>query len=122
DKCVRTTTYYAFMLFKAHRSKMALHVTTQDSSPLGLSVSASRGANEMVLSFVNPHSDADLHVDCSLLGSSAKDGTAAILHHPDLNACNTFDKPDTVVIQKHPVRVDGARVRSYRKAQKTEGF
>ncbi len=110
DKCVRTTTYYAFMLFKPHRSKTALHVSTQDSSPLPLSVSASRGGNEMVLSFVNPHSDADLRVDCSLLGASAKDGAAEILHHSDLNACNTFEKPDTVVIQKHPVKVDGAQV------------
>jgi alpha-N-arabinofuranosidase len=110
DKCVRTTTYYAFLLFKAHRAKMALHVSTQDPSPLGLSASASRGANEIILSFVNPHSDADMRVDCSLLGAAAKDGNAEILHHPDLNACNTFDKPDTVVIQKHPVKVDGERI------------
>jgi alpha-L-arabinofuranosidase len=45
-----------------------------------------------------------------VLGGSAKDGAAEILHHPDLNACNTFEKPDTVVIQKHPIKVDGARV------------
>ena len=108
DKCVRTTTYYAFMLFKPHRSNTALRVDTQDSSPLGLSASASRGKNEMVLSFVNPRSDLDLNVHCSLNGVNAKSGKAQILHHSDPNACNSFEKPDTVVLHNHPVKVDGA--------------
>ena len=110
DKCVRTTTYYAFALFKAHRSKMALRVDTPGLSPLGLSSSASRGENEIVLSFVNPRADADMRVECTLAGSSAKDGSAEILHSPNLNACNSFDKPDAVVVQKHAVKVDGAKV------------
>jgi alpha-N-arabinofuranosidase len=107
DKCVRTTTYYAFMLFKPHRSKTALRADTHDSSPLALSASASRGNSEMVLSFVNPHSDLDLHVHCTLNGGSAKTGKAQILHHSDPNACNSFEKPNTIVLQDHPVRVNG---------------
>jgi alpha-L-arabinofuranosidase len=110
DKCVRTTTYYAFALFKAHRSKTALRVSTQDVSPLGLSASASRGGNEMALSLVNPRSDVDLRVECALTGTTAKEGSAEILHAPDLNVCNTFEKPDAVVIQKHPIKVDGAKI------------
>jgi alpha-N-arabinofuranosidase len=107
DKCVRTTTYYAFMLFKPHRSKTALRVDTHDSSPLALSASASCGNNEMVLSFVNPRSDLDLNVHCTLNGANAKSGKAQILHHPDPNACNSVEKPDTIVLQNHLVKVDG---------------
>jgi alpha-N-arabinofuranosidase len=110
DKCVRTTTYYAFALFKAHRSKMALRTETDDASPLGLSVSASRGESEMVLSFVNPRSDVDLRVDCTLIGGSAKEGLAEILHNTDGNACNSFEKPDAIVNQKHTVKVDGSKI------------
>jgi len=110
EKCVRTTSYYAFALFKGHRSKTSLHVDTQDQSPLGLSSSASRGGDEMVLSFVNPRSDLDLRVHCSLAGALATEGTAEILHSADLNACNSFLKPDTVVLQKHAVKVDGSKI------------
>jgi alpha-N-arabinofuranosidase len=110
DRCVRTTSYYAFALFKAHRSKMAVRVDSNEPSPLGLSASASRGENEMVLSFVNPRADADMRVECALAGVSAKDGRAEILHSPDRNACNSFDKPDTVVVQKHAVTLKGATV------------
>src|SRR6185312_8298571 len=34
--CVRTTSYHAFMLFKAHRSKMALRVESDGSRPAEL--------------------------------------------------------------------------------------
>src|SRR6266700_780774 len=46
--CIRTTTYHAFALFKPHRSKTAVRIETQDSSPLGISVSASRAEKELV--------------------------------------------------------------------------
>ncbi len=109
--CVRTTTYYAYELFKPHRSKTSLRTETADSSPLGLSASASRSDQELVLSFVNPQHDADMQVDCSLRGLSASGGTARILHDNDWNACNGFDHPDRLIPQPHPVTVEGSRVR-----------
>jgi alpha-L-arabinofuranosidase len=111
EHCIRTTTYHAFSLFKPHRSKTAVRVETEDSSPLGLSVSASKSEKDLVLSFVNPRFDADLEVDCTLRGSSSKEGSALILHDPDLNACNTFDHPDRVVTRSHPVTIEGSRIR-----------
>jgi alpha-N-arabinofuranosidase len=109
--CIRTTSYYAFLLFKPHRSKTAVRVETEDSSPLGLSVSASKGDGEMVISFVNPRHDQDMQVDCSLKGISASAGKARILHDSDWNAANTFDDPNRVVPQSHPVTVEGSGVR-----------
>jgi alpha-L-arabinofuranosidase len=110
-QCIRTTSYYAFLLFKPHRSKTSVRVATDDSSPLALSVSASKGDREMVISFVNPHYDRDLQVDCLLKGTSARAGKARILHDSDWNACNTFDQPNRVIPQPHPVTVKGSSVR-----------
>jgi len=110
ERCVRTTTYHAFALFKAHRSQRAIRTETESSSPLGLSVSASKGNRQLVLTLVNPRNDADLQVECTLAGTSAKTGTAQILHDKDLNACNSFDQPDRVMPQSHPVQVSGSKV------------
>jgi len=109
--CIRTTTYHAFALFKPHRSKTAVRIETQDSSPLGISVSASRAEKELVITFVNPRHDADFEIDCTIQGSSAREGKAQILHDPDWNACNTFENPNRIIPQTHPLTVEGSRLR-----------
>lgn len=110
EKCVRTTTYYAFLLFKPHRAKTAIRIDASDPSSPDISASASKSNKELVLSFVNAQPESDFHVDTSLLGVTARSGEAEILHHPDLNACNSFESPNTVVNQKHTVKVTGDRV------------
>jgi alpha-N-arabinofuranosidase len=110
-RCVRTPAYYAFELMKPHRSKTAVRIDNPDSPPLGLSVSASKQEKELVLTFVNPKHDAGMNVNCSVSGGAPKGGAARILHHEDMNACNTFDRPDRIVPREHPVRVEGSRVR-----------
>ncbi len=109
--CIRTTSYHAFALFKPHRSKTAVRVETQDASPLGVSVSASKAEKELVITFVNPRHDADVEIDCTIHGSGSREGKAQILHDSDWNACNTFENPNRVVLQPHPVTVEGARLR-----------
>jgi alpha-L-arabinofuranosidase len=106
DKCIRTSTYYAFDMLKAHRGKQSVHVETGDSSPLGLSLSASRRDKDLVVTFVNPKHDTAIKVNCSLTGAGAISGKARILHHSDFNACNTFENPDVIVTRDH--RVDAA--------------
>ncbi len=111
ERCVRTTTYYAYMLFKAHRSRNAVRVETADSDPLGLSVSASRKDNEVVISLVNPRGDSDLDVKCTLPGVTAKQASAQILHDNDFNAYNSFDNPGRVILRDHAVTLEGSKVR-----------
>jgi len=108
--CVRTTTYYAFALFKPHRAKTAIRAETDDSSPLGLSVSASKSDKELVISFVNPHHDTDLQVDCTVRGNTATSGNGLILQHQDWNACNSFENPNLVVPRELSTKVDASRM------------
>jgi alpha-N-arabinofuranosidase len=110
ERCVRTTTYHAFMLFKQHRAKTSVRVETQTSSPLDLSVSASKSDGQLIVSFVNPRHDADLQVDCRIQGASPKDGSAQILHDADWNACNTFDSPNRVTPQLYPIDLEGSTI------------
>ena len=122
NNCVRTTTYYAFMLFKPHRGRTAVHTdngaTTYDGPPIAdntpppePSVSASRRDSELVVSLVNPRADLDMDVECELRGARAKQGRAQILHDSDLNACNSFDQPDRVTIRPHEVSVAADKLR-----------
>jgi alpha-N-arabinofuranosidase len=108
EHCVRTTTYHAFSLFKPHRAKTAVRVEADAPEPLGLSVSASRSDKELVVTFVNPHHDTDLQVECAIRGGRVSAGTARILHDPDWNAFNGFDNPNRVAPKQHPVRVNDA--------------
>ncbi len=109
--CIRTTSYYAFLLFKPHRGKMAVPVEAADNGPLGLSASATLGEGELNLSLVNPRHDQDMDVVCSVRGGKPSSATAQILHDADWNACNTFDQPDRVKPGSHPVAVDNGKVR-----------
>jgi alpha-N-arabinofuranosidase len=107
---LRTSTYYAFQLFKAHRSNTSVKVETESSDGLGLSMSASTNGAEMVVSFVNP-SSSDMDIDCSVRGFAAKTGATQILHHADMNACNSFENPDVLVPKPHTIGVEGGRLR-----------
>jgi alpha-L-arabinofuranosidase len=109
--CVRTTTYYAFSLFKAHRGKTAVRVDAEGNGSSGISVSASTGDGQLVLSLVNPQLDRDLDVDCAIEGVTPRSATALLLHHSDWNAYNSFEAPDTLVPKAHPVSVEKSRVR-----------
>jgi len=110
EHCIRTTTYYAFELFKPHRTKTAIRVESESPASSGLSVSASKSDKELVVTFVNTRHDADLAVECSLQGVSPGAGTGQILHDADWNACNSFDHPDQVVPKPLALRVEGSKI------------
>jgi alpha-N-arabinofuranosidase len=111
DKCIRTSTYYAFELAKPHRGNTALKVETAEAAPLGLSVSASRKGRELVATFVNPKHDTAMAVECTLAGANVAEATGRILHDEDYNACNTFQQPDRLAPKAHAVSVGGGIVR-----------
>src|SRR5207247_5185796 len=75
---IRTTTYHAFALFKAHRGNSAVKVETDSATSdrekpsLDLSVSASTKNGLVFLRLVNPPPDQDLEIQCALRGATAK--------------------------------------------------
>src|SRR5207249_5214080 len=107
----RTSTYHASPLLQPHPSTTPVRVETQSSSPLAVSVSASKAQNELVVSFVNPRHDADFEIDCALQGTTAKEAKAQIIHDQEWNACNTFENPNRLLPQTHAVAVEGSRLR-----------
>jgi alpha-N-arabinofuranosidase len=110
NHCIRTSTYYAFLLEKPHRGNTSVRVETKDTSPLGLSMSASRKENEMVVTFCNPKHDTHMKVNCTVVGAQPSSATAQLLYHPDFNACNTFEQPDVIVPKDHAVKVEGSKI------------
>jgi alpha-L-arabinofuranosidase len=110
EKCVRTPAYYAYELMKPHRDKTAVQVQNPDDGANGLSVSASRQENELIVSLVNPRHDTPMSVTCAIAGRRAASATARALYHADLNACNTFTVPNEVVPKDHAASVSGAGV------------
>jgi alpha-N-arabinofuranosidase len=111
DRCIRTSTYYAFELLKPHRAKDSLRIENEDREPLGLSASASRKDRNLAVTWVNPRHDEAMDVDCALAGAAATSGSARILHHRDFNACNTFENPEVIVPKDHKIEVSGSRLR-----------
>ena len=110
NRCIRTPAYYAFELLKPHREKTAVRVESSDTSPLGVSASASRKEKDLVLSLVNPKHDETITSVCALAGARAAGGKARILHDADFNACNTFENPDRIVPHDHAVQVEASRI------------
>jgi alpha-N-arabinofuranosidase len=52
-----------------------------------------------------------MQVDCEIRGAAARQARGEILHDPDLNAYNSFDNPNRVIIRPHPVAVENGRLR-----------
>jgi alpha-L-arabinofuranosidase len=110
QRCIRTTVYYVFELFKPHRSKTAVRVEAEGADSARFSVSASRQDRDLVISLVNASADEDMHIDCSLAGERPASASAQILHSDDLNASNGFDGPEAIGPQSHPSRVEGSSI------------
>jgi alpha-N-arabinofuranosidase len=110
DHCIRTPAYYAFELEKPHRGNTAVHVDGPAPGGLELSVSASRRDGALVLTLVNPKLNEGVGLTCGLNRGSVRSAKARTLQHSDMNACNTFERPDTVVPREQAVKAAGSRI------------
>lgn len=109
-RCVRTTTYFAFRLFKPHRGNTSVHVDGSSEAPNAISVSASKTNGKLIVSLVNSSDTEDITAICHIRGVTAKTAAAQILHHADRNAANSFDAPETIIPQTHPARIEGDKL------------
>jgi alpha-L-arabinofuranosidase len=109
-RCVRTTSYWAFDLMKAHRGATSLEMYAGSPSP-GLSVSASQRENSIAITMVNPSHEAGAEVNCAVLGAKPSSAEARILHHSDYNAGNDWEESDRIVPRKHAVEIASGTLR-----------
>jgi alpha-N-arabinofuranosidase len=105
ERCVRTPTFYAFLLALKHRGNMSVRT---DLSGFPLSSSASIGAKDVVITLVNSDPDRGTDVRCTIDGIAVTSATGQILHHRDWNAWNSFDGEDAIVPSTLPVTLSGS--------------
>ncbi len=110
ERCVRTTTYYAFQLFKEHRGNTSVQVENVGDDPLGVSISATKATGKLVVSLVNPKDSEEIKAECELRGVTAHRATAQILNNADRNAANSFDAPDRITPYSHPARIEAGKL------------
>jgi alpha-N-arabinofuranosidase len=109
---ILTPTYHVFEMFKGHQDATRLPVLLQghDYAFSGeaipqVSASASRNhKGEILVTACNLNPNQPAELSCSLYGIRATDMTGRMLTAESMNACNTFESPDTVI----PVPFDGA--------------
>jgi len=105
EKCVRTPSYYAFLLTKAHLGKISVKATPPQGNATELSISASRRDDSLVVTVVNPRVDAGVRIRCVVRGREVARASGRSLFHRDMNAFNSFEKPAVVIPQRLEVTV-----------------
>ncbi len=108
EKMLLTPTYHVFEMLKGHQDGEFLPVHADFESisgedakhkiPRG-SASATRKDGVITLSLANTHPSEALQVLVDVRGAEVSSAKARILTHPELNAHNTFEAPETIAPQ-----------------------
>jgi len=114
ERMLLTTTYHVFEMYKVHQdaTRLPVELTTPeysygDQSMPALSVSVSRdNEGDTHVSIVNAHAHESMQLECQLTGIAATSVSGRILTAEQLDAHNTFDKPE----QLQPTSFDGAHL------------
>ncbi len=104
DKLILTPTYYVFRMFSVHQGARLLtgdlkcedYVNGSRKIP---AVSASASVDKegrMHISFANLNPGKEITVNCPIIGKTYKNVTGEMLTSPDMNAFNSFEKPDNI--------------------------
>jgi alpha-N-arabinofuranosidase len=105
DRCVRTPTFYAFLLALKHRGNTSVRTGV---AGFPLSVSASLGPKDVVITLVNPDPDQAADVRCAIEEFALSSATGQILHHTDWNACNSVEHMETILPASLPLARSGS--------------
>lgn len=113
-KMCLTPTYHVFDLYKVHQDATLLPLTLQTENyelngqkiP-AITASASKDKEGVIhISLTNADPHRDLTVNCKINGTDFSEISGRILTAPELNAHNTFDKPQTI----QPADFKGAKL------------
>ena len=104
DKMALTPTYYVFRMYRVHQGATMIPVDLSapeyklgDVAIPSLSASASRDADGRVhVSVVNLDPNRAAEINTSIWGGAIKNVSGEVLTAPEMNAMNTFDRPNDV--------------------------
>ncbi len=123
DRFVATPTFYVYEMYRPHQGSRSVKIDVQapemtfqaagrNQKLFRIAGSASRnGDRQVVLTLVHTHATEPVDVAIHLQGGTAASGTQTVLTHKELNAHNTFDRPNAVVPNSAPLPVQGAPLR-----------
>jgi alpha-N-arabinofuranosidase len=125
DRFVATPTFHVYTMYRRHQGAKGLRMVveapeltfragTREQQIFRLAGSASlAGAKEATVTLVHTHATEPAEVVVRLRGGAAADVRHTVLTHPELNAHNTFEQPETVVPKPSDTapRASGAEVR-----------
>ncbi|TFG49896.1 MAG: alpha-N-arabinofuranosidase [Candidatus Brocadiia bacterium] len=108
-KMILTPSYYVFKMYTVHHDATLLPIELKcDDYTFGqekipsVNVSASKDSSGKIhITLCNLDPQNPVTLNCQLQDVTAKKVTGQILTHDDINAHNTFDKPDVVKIQPY---------------------
>lgn len=100
EKMLKTPTYYLFDMYQKHMDAELVNLVDEDELPNNVTYTASRKNDELTISLANYDvaNEKELDIAFDELPSEIKEAT--IITADVMDAHNTFDQPDNVVLQK----------------------
>jgi alpha-N-arabinofuranosidase len=123
DKFVSTPTYHVYTMYRPHQSARAVRIELpspevtfraggRDERIVRLAGSASRTTDgRATLTLAHLHASEPVGVRIRFRGGSAGEVRHTVLTHAELNAHNTFERPDVVTPQTRTLEMSGAELR-----------
>jgi alpha-N-arabinofuranosidase len=123
DQFVVTPTFHVYEMYRPHQGStsvkldvqspdVSFHAAGKDQGLFRVAGSASRnGDRSVVLTLVHTHAKDPVEVAIRLRGGSVASARRTVLTHKELNAHNTFARPQTVVPTVEPVEARGDEFR-----------
>ena len=119
DRFVTTPTFHVFEMYRPHQNGMSLRTDMESpdvSFKLGdkaeriwkLAGSASRTGKAVTVTLVHAEAAAPAEVVVRLHSGKATNVIRTVLTHKELNAHNTFDRPETVTPRQEATQLSGA--------------
>ncbi|WP_165251028.1 alpha-N-arabinofuranosidase [Paludisphaera soli] len=123
DRFVRTPSFHVFEMYRPHHGATSVRVEAQspevafkigdrEAKLFRVAGSASRaGAKAVTITLVHSHATEPVEAEIRLKGAEAASVRKTVLTHAELNAHNTFDRPDAVTPTASDAGLKGASLR-----------
>jgi alpha-N-arabinofuranosidase len=122
DRFVATPSYHVFAMYRPHQGAASVRLAVEapdvsfraggrDERLFRVAGSASVSGSALTLTLVHTHVEEPLELEVHLQGGSASGAARTVLTHAELNAHNTFDRPENVMPRTTDDDLRGERFR-----------